>query len=68
MLAMTDTLEEVYQRVITNPNSDDATQQLQDALERMKVEEKIDMAVDAELDTLLSKGRKAAAAKARATH
>lgn len=68
MLAMTDTLEEVYQRVITNPNSDDATQQLQDALERMKVEEKIDMAVDAELDTLLSKGRKAAAAKARVTH
>jgi hypothetical protein len=64
MLAMTDTLEEVYQRVITNPNSDDATNQLQDALERMKVEEEIDMAVDAELDTLL-RGRKASAAKAR---
>ncbi|MFT5682822.1 MAG: hypothetical protein ACI8RZ_003746 [Myxococcota bacterium] len=67
MLAMTDTLEEVYQRVITNPNSDDATHQLQEALERMKVEEKIDMAVDDELDNLLNKGRKAAAAKKKAS-
>ena len=63
MLAMTDTLEEVYQRVITNPNSDDATSQLQEAVERMKVEEEIDMAVDTELDGLLGKSR--AASKAR---
>ena len=62
MLAMTDTLEEVYQRVITNPNSDDATSQLQDAVERMKVEEEIDMAVDAELDALMGRKKKAAAA------
>ena len=65
MLAMTDTLEEVYQRVITNPNSDDATTQLQEAVERMKVEEEIDMAVDAELDTLLGRRQAAAASKAR---
>jgi len=65
MLAMTDTLEEVYQRVITNPNSDDATTQLQEAVERMKVEEEIDMAVDAELDSLLGRSQAAAASKAR---
>jgi hypothetical protein len=65
MLAMTDTLEEVYQRVITNPNSDDATTQLQEAVERMKVEEEIDMAVDAELDNLLGRNQAAAASKAR---
>ena len=65
MLAMTDTLEEVYQRVITNPNSDDATTQLQEAVERMKVEEEIDMAVDAELDSLLGRRQAAAASKAR---
>ena len=53
MLAMTDTLEEVYQRVVTNPNSGSAAAQLQEAVDRMRVEEEIDYAVDAELGALL---------------
>jgi hypothetical protein len=67
MLAMSDTLEEVYQRVMLNPHSGDAAGQLQEAVERMKVEEEIDYAVDAELENLLgsSKKRKARAAQAR---
>ncbi|MEL6342506.1 MAG: hypothetical protein AAFV53_05195 [Myxococcota bacterium] len=71
MLAMTDTLEEVYQRVITNPNSGNAATELQSAVERMRVEEEIDFAVDAELNDLLSgsskkkKGQQAAAQQAR---
>ena len=56
MLAMADTLEEVFQRVVTNPGSSDAANELQEAVERMKVEEEIDLAVDSELDELLHSG------------
>jgi hypothetical protein len=65
MLAMSDTLEEVYQRVMLNPHSGDATEQLQEAVERMKVEEEIDYAVDSELEALLGNKKKAQQAQAR---
>jgi hypothetical protein len=65
MLAMSDTLEEVYQRVMLNPHSGDATEQLQEAVERMKVEEEIDYAVDSELEALLGNKKKAQQTQAR---
>lgn len=66
MLAMSDTLEEVYQRVMLNPHAGDATAQLQEAVERMRVEEEIDYAVDAELDELLHRKRAKQASTQRA--
>jgi len=66
MLSMSDTLEEVYQRVMLNPHSGDAAEQLQHAVERMKVEEEIDYAVDAELESLLGTKKKRKAQKAQA--
>ncbi len=65
MLSMADTFEEVYQRVMTNPKSVDVAAQLNEAVDRMKVEEELDFAVDAELGDLLRK-RKAAQVKSTA--
>lgn len=64
MLAMADTFEEVYQRVIANPNSSDVAETLTDAVERMRVEEKLDLAVESELSDLLGDRKKRAAAQA----
>jgi len=64
MLSMTDTFEEVYQRLMTNPTSVDVAAQLNEAVDRMKVEEELDFAVDNELNELLTR-RKRAAARAR---
>ena len=66
MLSMVDTFEELYQRVVTNPTSGDVSVQLNDAVERMKVEEQLDLAVEAELADLFAPGRKAAAARRQA--
>ncbi len=63
MLAMADTFEEVYQRVIANPNSSDVGNTLQDAVERMRVEEQLDLAVESELSDLLGDVKKKKAAK-----
>jgi len=65
MLAMADTFEEVYQRLMTNPKSVDVAAQLNEAVDRMKVEEELDFEVDSELDELLS-ARKRAAARLKA--
>lgn len=64
MLSMADTFEEVYQRVVSNPSSQDVTVALDDAVERMRVEEALDFAVDTELEDLFKKKR-AKQAKAR---
>ncbi|MCP4809105.1 MAG: hypothetical protein GY913_13190 [Proteobacteria bacterium] len=64
MLSMADTFEEVYQRVVANPNSADAAAALDEAVERMHVEEQLDFAVDAELEGLLKKRRAGQRAKA----
>ncbi len=66
MLSMVDTFEELYQRVVTNPTSGDVSVQLNDAVERMKVEEQLDLAVEAELADLFAPQRKAAAARRQA--
>ncbi len=66
MLSMVDTFEEVYQRVMTNPQSSDAGAQLNEAVERMRMQEELDVAVDAELDDLLRRGRAKAARRQQA--
>jgi hypothetical protein len=59
MLAMADTFEEVFQRVVANPASGDVSAELSQAVERMRVEEALDLAVDDELEDLFRR-RKAA--------
>jgi hypothetical protein len=61
MLAMADTYEEVYQRVMANPTASDVKVQLQEAVERMRVEEQLDLAVDVELSSVLDPKKRAAA-------
>ena len=55
MLSMADTFEEVYQRVVANPGSSEVTEALDEAVERMRVEEALDFAVDTELEDLFKK-------------
>jgi len=64
MLSMADTFEEVYQRVVSNPASNDVTAALDEAVERMRVEEALDFAVDTELEDLMKKRRGKAKQKA----
>jgi hypothetical protein len=64
MLSMADTFEEVYQRVVANPASADITRELDEAVERMRVEEELDLAVDAELEELFTRRKAKAATKA----
>ncbi|MFT5585489.1 MAG: hypothetical protein ACI9VR_003081 [Cognaticolwellia sp.] len=61
MLAMADTYEEVYQRVMANPTASDVKVQLQEAVERMRVEEQLDLAVDVELSSVLDPKKRTAA-------
>ncbi len=61
MLAMADTYEEVYQRVMANPSASDVKVQLQEAVERMRVEEQLDLAVNTELSSVLDPKKRAAA-------
>ena len=70
MLSMADTFEEVYQRVLQNPQSAEASSELNQAVERMRIEEELDLAVDEELGSLFSgsdkKNRGARAAQGKA--
>ncbi|HHO52572.1 MAG TPA: hypothetical protein ENK18_17310 [Deltaproteobacteria bacterium] len=65
MLAMVDTFEEVYQRVVANPGSGELARELTDAVERMRVEEALDLAVDEELDDLFRRRRRRRASVAQ---
>ena len=66
MLAMSDTFEEVYQRVMTDPTSTDIIDELQGAVERLGIEEELDFAVEEELgDLVRSRQRQAAKVEAR---
>lgn len=73
MLSMSDTFDEVYQRVVANPQASDVGAELQAAVARMQIEEELDLAVDSELEELLGgpsgtdRARKAAAARQRTT-
>lgn len=57
MLAMADTFEEVYHRVVANPSAGAVSSELGDAVERMRVEEALDLAVDEELESLMHRQR-----------
>ncbi len=50
MLALADTFDEVYQAVMTNPNSGGVAQQLQQAVERLHIEEELDLGLDQDLE------------------
>ena len=65
MLAVADTFEEVYQGVMTNPESTDVARRLQEAAERMQIEEGLGSAIDEELDELVSRRRRASATVAQ---
>ena len=60
MLVLADTFEEVYQNVMANPEATNVGAQLQEAVERMHIEESLGEAIDEELDELVSKRRQAA--------
>lgn len=64
MLSMADTFEEVYQRVVQNPQSAEVSTELNQAVERMRIEEELDLAVDEELGSLFSGSKKKKAAQA----
>jgi hypothetical protein len=65
LIAMPDAFDEVYQGVMQNPTSSDAVQRLQQAVERMRVEDELGAAVDEDLASLFS-GDKASAAQRQA--
>lgn len=65
MLNMADTFDEVYQGVMANPHSGDVTRQLQDAVERMHVQEDLGSVLDEDINQMFSVRRSAQAAKSK---
>ena len=61
LIAMPDAFDEVYQGVMQNPTSSDAVQRLQQAVERMRVEDELGAAVDEDLASLFKDSKGAAA-------
>ena len=61
LIAMPDAFDEVYQGVMQNPTSSDAVQRLQQAVERMRVEDELGAAVDEDLASLFKQGKAGAA-------
>jgi hypothetical protein len=60
MLSMADAFEEVYQRIVANPSSTtDVSYALDEAIEHLRVEEELDLAVDQELESLVARRRQA---------
>jgi hypothetical protein len=66
MLSMIDTFEEVYQQIATAPTSNEVTKHLEQAVERLTLEEGLDLAVEEELGELFTLRRGQAAKKAAA--
>jgi hypothetical protein len=64
MLNIADTFEEVYQGVITNPTSSDATRRLQEAVDRLKIEEELEQAFHREIGEVIESPRRPAPARA----
>ncbi|MCB9655932.1 MAG: hypothetical protein H6729_17535 [Deltaproteobacteria bacterium] len=58
LLSMVDTFEEVYQQVVTDPTSTEATEHLQNAVERLQIEERLEGGIDEELIALF-RGKRA---------
>jgi hypothetical protein len=61
LIAMPDAFDEVYQGVMQNPTSSDAVQRLQQAVERMRVEDELGAAVDEDLASLFKQDKGATA-------
>jgi hypothetical protein len=61
LLSLPDTIEEIYQTLITTPAAGDARGQLQEAIERLRLEEELEHSYSVELDQALP-GRAARAA------
>jgi hypothetical protein len=58
MLAMSDTFDEVYQRIMANPTSkEDISMGVESALERMNIEEELDYVLEEEVNTMLTHKR-----------
>lgn len=57
MMTLADQFEEIYQRVIRNPNARSLGEDVGTAIDRMRLEEAIDLAVDAELEPLMPRGK-----------
>lgn len=53
LLSLPDTVEEIYQTLITTPAAGDARGQLQEAIERLRLEEELEHDYSAELDQTL---------------
>ena len=70
MVAMADTFEELFQQVVTNPSSGDVTQHLNQAVQRMRIEENLDLELERELSGIVEsrphRRARAQAEKARA--
>jgi hypothetical protein len=65
MLSMADAFEEVFQQAVTRPNAPEAGAQLQQAVDRMRLEEGLDLAIEEELGALFTTGERGARAAAR---
>jgi hypothetical protein len=52
MLALADTFDEIYQAVMTNPTSGELAGQLQEAVERLHIEEDLDLGLEDTLDVV----------------
>lgn len=63
MMTLADQFEEIYQRVIRNPNARSLGDDVRTAIDRMRLEEEIDLAVDAELEPYIPRDAKKKAAK-----
>lgn len=62
MLAMADAFEEVYHRIVASSGSSgELAEELNRAVEQLRVQEELDMAVDDEMERLLASRRSAAA-------
>lgn len=59
MLTMADALEEVYQGVMSNPASNEASKRLQQAVDEMRIEDDLSSELDEDLSKLLQRNAKA---------
>jgi hypothetical protein len=65
LLSLPDTVEEIYQTLITTPAAGDARGQLQEAIERLRLEEELDGSYTLDLEQALPQPRARAARQAQ---
>lgn len=58
LLTRPDTFEEIYQGLVANPNASDVSTKLHEAVDRMRLEEELDLAVEGELAGLFQPSEK----------